>query len=165
MTLSDLGNIGEFIGSFGVIGSLIYVGYQIRLNTIATERTNARRTASEHTKANYAILDKEIAEIFLRGTANLDDLGPVERYRFDLAAAAWLDGIEQAFADYAQNNISRSLIEEYRNRTVGVLDTPGGRAWWAQCSVWFSKEFRVEVDNLLANPPEEMKNAGISRDT
>ena len=35
MTLQDLGNIGEFVAAFGVIASLIYVGFQVRQNTIA----------------------------------------------------------------------------------------------------------------------------------
>ena len=35
MTLSDLGNIGEFVGAIGVIASLIYVGLEVRRNTKA----------------------------------------------------------------------------------------------------------------------------------
>lgn len=35
MTLQDIGNIGEFIAAFGVIASLIYIGFQVRQNTRA----------------------------------------------------------------------------------------------------------------------------------
>ena len=159
MTLSDLGNIGEFVGAIGVIGSLIYVGYQIRQNTIATERSNARQTASDHSRALHGVMEEKVAELVLRGLNNLDDLTPVEHYRFDLAISVWLESIEQAFADYQQKSFPESLILEYKNRIPGVLDTPGGRAWWEKRQVWFSKEFRKDVDELLANPPEEMKNA------
>ncbi len=33
MSLEDLGNLGEFLGSIGVIVSLIYLALQIRQNT------------------------------------------------------------------------------------------------------------------------------------
>ena len=40
MTLSDLGNLGEFVGSVGVIVSLVYVGLQLRM-TRQSERTTS----------------------------------------------------------------------------------------------------------------------------
>jgi len=36
VTLADLGNIGEFIASIGVIFTLVYLAVQIRQNTAAT---------------------------------------------------------------------------------------------------------------------------------
>jgi hypothetical protein len=164
MNLSDLGNIGEFIGSIAVIGSLIYVGYQIRQNTIATERSNARQTASDHARANFAIMDEKVADIVLRGLNNLGDLTPVERYRLDLAIAGWLEGIEQAFADYAQNNFKESSLKQYRTRILALLDTPGGRAWWKECDVWFSEEFQLDLNELLDIHTGEIDNASVLRD-
>jgi len=35
MSIMELGAIGEFVGAFGVIASLIYVGLQVRQNTRA----------------------------------------------------------------------------------------------------------------------------------
>ena len=35
MSIMELGAIGEFVGAFGVIGSLIYVGVQVKQNTRA----------------------------------------------------------------------------------------------------------------------------------
>lgn len=39
MTIQDLGAIGEFIGSIGVILTLIYLAVQIRQNTAAMEES------------------------------------------------------------------------------------------------------------------------------
>ena len=62
MNWEAAGAIGELVGAAGVIASLIYVGYQIRQNTIATERSNARQTASEHGRALLSILDEDVAD-------------------------------------------------------------------------------------------------------
>lgn len=41
MTLSDLGNVGEFVGSIGVIVSLIYVGMQLKMTRQSERATSA----------------------------------------------------------------------------------------------------------------------------
>lgn len=163
MTLSDLGNIGEFVGAFGVIGSLVYVGYQIRQNTIATERTNARLTATDHSNALRGILDEKVSEIILRGTGDMDALTPAERYRFDIAITSWLESIEQGFEDFRRKNFPEDIISEYRTRIPAVLATPGGRVWWSSRRVWFSQHFQEEVDRLLSNPPQGAVDASIMR--
>lgn len=161
MTLSDLGNIGDFFGAVGVIGSLIYVGFQIRQNTIATERTNARLTASDHSRALLGIQDPEVAEIILRGVKGMEKLDEVERYRFDIAIFTWIEAIEQAFADYHLGGFPEETIMVYRNRLPSILNTPGGKVWWQERQAWFSERFCTEVGELLANPPERSKDASL----
>jgi hypothetical protein len=45
MTINELGNLGEFVGSIAVVISLIFVGLEIRKHTRETRRVNARYTA------------------------------------------------------------------------------------------------------------------------
>lgn len=42
ISLTDLGNLGEFVGAIAVIASLIYVGIQLRQNTAAIKITTAQ---------------------------------------------------------------------------------------------------------------------------
>ncbi|MEQ8693874.1 MAG: hypothetical protein RIC85_00905 [Gammaproteobacteria bacterium] len=165
MNWEAVSGIAESIGALGVIASLLYVGYQIRENTIATERTNARHTASDHARAVLSLQDEQTADIALRGLANLDSLNTLEQYRFDLLMTVWLEAIEQAYADYRLGVFPEDLIHEYRNRMAGALDSPGGRLWWERRKPWFSPPFREVIDGILANPPKEMENAGLIRAT
>jgi len=163
MNWAAITGVAEAIGAAGVIASLLYVGYQIRQNTIATERANARHTASDHARAILSIQDEQVADIVLRALADLDSLTAVEHYRVDLVFTVWLEAIEQAFADFRLGVFPEDLINEYRNRMSGVLNTPGGLLWWERRKPWFSEPFRAELGAVLANPPEEMTNAGILR--
>jgi len=43
MTIIELGALGEFVGAFGVIASLVYLGFQVR----QVKRANAREVAFE----------------------------------------------------------------------------------------------------------------------
>ena len=161
MSWDAISGIAEMIGAAGVIASLLYVGFQIRQNTIATQRTNARHSHADHASALHGILDEKVSEIVLRGMYDLDALTPHERYRFDLAVTVWLEAVEQAFADYQHRDFPEDLIRPFRNRVAGVLGAPGGRKWWQQRGEWFGGNFRKEVDSLLKNPPAGSENAGI----
>ena len=161
MTLADLGNIGEFIGAIGVVGSLLYVGYQIRQNTIATNRANARSSATDHARALLGIQDEKVADIVFRGIDDLDSLTPVEQYRFDLAVTVWLEALEQAFADYDAKTYPENFIDVHRTRIAAVIGTAGGTVWWSKRKFWYTQNFRNIVEELLANPPEEAESARI----
>ena len=165
MNWDAVGGIAEVIGAAGVIGSLLYVGLQIRHNTIATQRTNARHMHAHHAGALHAILDEKVSEIVMRGMDDLDALTPHERYRFDLAITTWLEAVEQGFADYQYNEFPEDLIKPFRTRIAGVLNTPGGLKWWEQRHVWFGESFRAEVDYLLSNPPPGHERSGIKPPT
>ena len=100
MNWEAISGVADAVSALGVIGSLIYVGIQIKKNTIETRRSNARATSHDHGAAIHAILeDEKVAELVLKGFEDLESLTPVERYRFDLATLVWLQAIEQAFAD------------------------------------------------------------------
>ena len=59
MTLADLGNLGEFIGSIGVVISLVYVGLQIRQNTEATRDMSAQNLTAAVSQTNLAAYSSE----------------------------------------------------------------------------------------------------------
>lgn len=154
--------IGEIVSALAVVISLIFVGIQVRQNTVVTERANARQTASDHQRSLENFLDETMADIILRGLEALDSLTQVERYRFDNATSVWLETVEQAFADSKIGAFPDDLLVAYRNRLYIMLDRPGGLVWWEQHQSWFSPSFRADVERLRKQgTPEEMKNAGV----
>jgi hypothetical protein len=162
MNWDVIATIGEIVSAVAVVISLIFVGFQVRQNTVATERANARQTASDHERSLANFLDEKIADIILRGFEGLEGLTEVERYRFDIGTSIWLETIEQAFADSKLGLFPKDLLVAYTNRLYILLDRPGGLAWWEQHQAWFSPSFRVEVERLRKQAtPEGMKNAGI----
>ena len=83
MTLEDLGNLGEFIGAFAVIATLIYVATQLRQNTQSLRTSSfqaAMQTASQDTR--LLAQNAEVAALYLRGLESFSSLDPVERIRF-----------------------------------------------------------------------------------
>ncbi len=131
MDLTQLANLGEFIGGVAVLVTLVYLAVQVRQNTIAIKRSNVREVTREHVRA-ITYTDPELSEIMMRGWADLEALTPLERYRFDLIAYAWLAAIEQAFADHDSGHFPDDSMVIFRNTIPGVVGAEGGLRWWSE---------------------------------
>ena len=46
MSLDELASLGEFIGGIGVLATLVFVAVQLRQNTRAIQRSNAREAGN-----------------------------------------------------------------------------------------------------------------------
>ena len=160
MSIAELGSLGEFFASIGVLITLIFLVIQTRQNTDATRRTNERLGVEHNSRALAELIDSDVAEIFLKGQKSLASLSEVERYRFDLAFTMWLQSVEQAFADYRSGMFSEDQIIAYKNSVPAFLNTPGGEEWWKERQVWFSRPFRKDVEVLCAKPSADAAKAG-----
>jgi hypothetical protein len=161
MELNQLGSVGEFISSIGVLATLIFLVVEMRRNNRLQLRAAAKQTAREDVTSLQSLLQEDVAELFLRGNEQgLSSLTPVERYRFDLAYVIWLHSIEQAYADFHAGTYPAENLVAYENSVPGFLSTPGGAEWWNQRKFWFSHQFRDDVEMLLAKRGEEAGFAG-----
>jgi hypothetical protein len=161
MSISELGALGEFIASIGVLATLIILVFELRRNTKLQLRSNSRQAYIQNGDALQALLDPEVSELFLRGNnEGLSSLTPEERYRFDIAYVLWLISCEQAYSDYREGLFPLDQWEAFENSISGWLTTPGGSEWWRERNVWFGRMFRIEIDSMLENPKQEAQRAG-----
>ncbi len=89
MDLTQLANLGEFIGGVAVLVTLIYLALQVRQNTKAVSAATFHAVASETSKlVTRATESSEL--IALLGTAftKPEELAPLERFRVGF----WLRG-------------------------------------------------------------------------
>ena len=164
MTISELGALGEFIASIGVLVTLIVLAVEVRRNTMTVRRTNIRQATESNSRALNALLDEGVAEIFIKGLKSLDDLSDVERYRFDNAFHQWLSACEQVFIDHREGMFEDDQLVVWENSIAGYLNTPGGKVWWEERQIWYSRAFRNDVARLCAQPTAEATRAGPKLD-
>ena len=73
------------IANVGVLGGLLFVGYEIRQNTVQLRAESSRSITESVNDLNVGIYsDSDFAAILLKGTENRGALSPVELYRFDM---------------------------------------------------------------------------------
>ena len=161
MNWDAIGASAELLAATGVVISLGYLSVQMRHNTVAVRRSNARQTTSDNNATLRSLAENEdLSALIVRGFSSLEDLDLVERYRFDTALVQWLLNVEQTFADHKDGILPDATLVMYKNAVPGYLNTPGGSAWWDDRRVWFSEEFRVTVDSMMANPSAEAMVSG-----
>ena len=144
--LSVITNVGVLIG-------LVFVGYEIRQNTVQL-RAESSLSITETVNALNAGMysDPELAEILIRGTEDLGALNSVERSRFDSYQFARLN-----IAEYALD-LEREGVTDLNFRYVEWIvrrfnEKPGLRAFIREHENTYvgSKEL---LDRLLGDPPE-----------
>ena len=83
MTIAELGAIGEFVGAFGVIASLVYVGLQVRQNTRAVRSETRLGLANAMYQNHYdAALNSDMSRIIFTSVDDPDSLSESDRYRW-----------------------------------------------------------------------------------
>lgn len=85
------------VANLGVIGGLVFVGYEVRQNTVQLRAESSRSITETVNALNGGVYsDPELADILLRGTKDLTALNAVERNQFDAFQFARLNIAEYA---------------------------------------------------------------------
>lgn len=154
MDLSQLANVGEFIGGFAVIGSLLFVGFQVRSNTRTLRATTTYEAHHNLSTINRNIaahpdLAKIIAIMESRRVGELDD---IERDRMWYLVREVFQHIEGELHLLNHGILDRAIWDTHIAWTRRVAETPLGAEWWAaerQVGI-FSPEFIEWVDGAHA---------------
>jgi len=154
MSLDELARLGEFIGGIGVLVTLVFVAVQLRQNTQAIQRSNAREAGNALITTMHANNTPVLSDIFVRGSHDLESLSPAERVQFDNSMSTWLHCFEQEFFASRDSPYLEEILAPKRRVIPANLSTPGGSQWWSERRLWFTDYFVGVVEELLATPPE-----------
>jgi hypothetical protein len=153
MTIAELGSLGEFIASIGVLITLIYLAIQMRQNTKAVRLNTARAVTEElQNMFNLIASDKSLSEVFMEGAQN-EELGGINRLRFytfmrnlvRVYENAYLQNREQAVAPNHWDGLTRMMID--------VTAMPAFPIYWEDRKHWFSDDFRLHMDTEIVPTP------------
>jgi hypothetical protein len=149
MTLAEISEISQTLGSTAVVASLIFVGIQIRLNTKATQAASHHAISKALNGINLLwARNGEVTRIWLSGIQDRGALTPEQRWRFDSTVRAYLHVCETMYtqADLGAGDLGIVLAEENGIKTV--FSSIGVREWWAENPFGFSIEFRNYIEKL-----------------
>jgi hypothetical protein len=131
---------GEMIAALGVIGSLLFVGWEIRQNTAATEGATLQAISDTHT-AMLLEGDERFVELLYRVlvTGNTRrDLTPEETLRLQRYYIAFLSHLENTYMQVEAGILDPTVLESYGWRNL----------------LWQTRHFREGREGML--------NAGVS---
>ena len=168
-TIQMLGNLGEFVGAFAVVATLIYLTIQVRHSRDAMEENSRLARAAvigttfDHISQfrRHIIDNADVVRIWRQGCAAEQELSEDDWTRFEQLAQEFVFGLTSVFgqAVAARNeDFARSMPSALARR---VHDEPGLRAIWEKMVKGLTAEggssFVEAVDIALVSLQREGK--------
>ena len=156
MNILEWGALGELIGGIAIIVSLIYVGIQVKQNTVALQLRTAHNT-TEDLADLYLIpaQNGEIANIFFHGVQDIDALIGVDRLRFYGYLHKFIRTYENAHYQYSRGALESDSFRGITKQFIFVMSLPGGQAYWEERKSWYKEDFQWFIDSEIASPERE----------
>jgi hypothetical protein len=153
VTLENIFYISQTIASVAVVGSLIYVGLQVRYAERSQRGMMQQARADRTSAASLEVAHPELARIWLKGGAGDPDLTPVEFAQWlMLTRSAFLSG-EDSILQYKAGLLSKDTYDTYVAGARFHLAKPGFRAAWMIQRMQFGSAFRDFTDAIVNEVP------------
>jgi len=143
ISISELGNIGEFVSGVVVVVSLVYLAVQVKASTAATRFDSYVRAISIITEHQKLLVDPEVGKIWLRGLADPESLIAEERLGFYQLMYILMNAYELRVIGPEDATQNETLI-------AALVENPGFIRWWKQARESYSDRFRDFVDEHIA---------------
>ena len=140
------------VGVIGIVISLIYVGYELRQNTIATRAQGHQElVAITISGIDLQLSDQTLASVVDRGNADISSLSEAERSRFSLYIFRVLNMWELAYYQYRDGALNFEVWESWNSWECERVKLPGVREVWrsAELGAGWGKSFREHVKSCL----------------
>jgi hypothetical protein len=146
-----------------VVGSLIYVGLEVRQNAKATRAATMNNIMSNWSEAYRGLSDSEsIGNLVWTGVQDPNNLNGADRWRLSIQLAALTHNFQNAHYQWSLGVYDEGAWDAQSQYLVNLMSLPGFRSTWEERKEIFSKEFRnfVETEVLTKQPSSSYKLAG-----
>jgi hypothetical protein len=151
MTLSDLGNLGEFISAVAVVVSLLYLAAQVRQNTRMMRVSTHQALNAGWNSLNVAYgSDPGVSTLLERGSQDYSQLNRDERFRYTLLMRAIFSSHNDMFLSVREGLVSQEEWAAQSRVIATTLAWPGARMWWERNAENCAEDFRQEISRILA---------------
>ena len=148
---SGVARIGRLLGQVAVVGSLVYVGYEIRLNTRVAQSQSHQELVGLIMSIGDPLINEieDVTELRARGDSVLTRLSDADRARFQALSNRSMVFYELAYYQWQEGLLDDDLWVAMQASLEGQFDRPGFVAYWDDDRAVFGSEFVDFVDTLL----------------
>ena len=157
MTISDLGAIGEFVGSILTLVTLLYLATQVRQNTAQQRREELVSIQHGQNAVVAQLQDPRVMGGYVRTATDrspsIEDRGACFAF-----VVQYLNHFEIVHNLYQQGSLEEEQYQLWSGFAVSIVAPDGVRRWWDEENgrMGFQREVRDMIDGRLtdhANPP------------
>ena len=155
--------ISASLGSILVIGSLIFLGLEIRHSSKVTKAATMNNMMTSWADAYRAFSESEnIGTIVWTGVQDPNKLSGAEQWRFSLQVAALFHNFQNAHYQWKLGLYDEASWLAQSNYLTNLMSLPGVQAVWDERKEMFSRDFRnyMETQTLNKSPDGNFRLAG-----
>lgn len=150
MELDTLAKLGEFVGGFFVVVSLVYLAHQVRQNTRSLRTENYARVLDRMSALQAQLsADSELNRIVVVGAGRPEALERQERVRFGWAMYELFGAAEFMYHQAVQKALPAEVWTRWQKTVAWWFSHPGIRTWWDNKPTPLSSDFESFVEDLL----------------
>jgi hypothetical protein len=150
VTLEQIFYLSQSVASVAVVGTLIYLGLQVR----SAERS--QRAIMQQGRASHGALglaDPQLARVFGKATAGQTSLTHDEFTQWMMMCRALFLSGEDSYLQHQAGQLDQPAFDSYVTGVRYYMRSAGMRAAWQVSRSQFGGDFRNFVDAILREPP------------
>ncbi|MEH6587077.1 MAG: hypothetical protein V7720_10970 [Halioglobus sp.] len=148
-----IGAIGDFLGSIGVLISLIYLAGQMRQGAAETRDASVQSVMQLAIQFRAESYRGELVDIRLKA-AKAEPLSLEETLKFEGYLSALFELNELAFVQYQKNKLDPEYFEAWERRTAAAMRVPAIKQFWHKTRTGYRASFVTYIDSLLQEAPK-----------
>ena len=146
--------IAEVIGLVGIVGSLVFVGLEVRQNSVATRASTNAAVADAFLELNLVLASSPELARAMVASANPEELSPEESVMalgfWRALFHTWSNGHRQWTNETLDQVMYESIISEISTYVRNNGGTGRAMRWaWESERFVFNSEFQLFVDELI----------------
>ncbi len=147
LKLSDWANIADIVGAIALVCSLVYVGYELHLNTIETRAANIQAMAAHSQAFNLAVAtNPDLTKILETPSEELTSAQVTQIRRF---LATSLRGAETSYILYSKGMLDERYWRGKANEILLFLEDEAWQKQWSMGRDLFDPDFAEWLDRAI----------------
>lgn len=150
MSISELGSLGEFVGSVAVVATLIILIFQVRgaRTEISSQMT---REIKRHNNETFHQLTRhpDLVDIHIRAQRQYESLSEAEKLTWIIWLFTWINQTEDGWMARKRGIPNMSWVDSYVLGVALTLRSDGGREVWPRLRIFFEPLFAEALEETV----------------
>jgi hypothetical protein len=156
MDLDTLAKLGEFVGGFFVVVSLVYLAHQVRQNTRSLRTENYARVLERmSTLQSRLAADADLNRVMIVGAEDPARLSRADRIRFSWALYELFGAGEFMYHQACDEALPAAVWARWDASIAWWLSHPGMRAWWENKPAPLTADFEAYGNEIMRSRPAD----------
>jgi hypothetical protein len=155
MQWDAIGAIGEVMGGFAVIASIMYLAVQIRQSRkleLATTIRDLHQKGSDVLR--YTTDHPGTFEILRKGVVDYVSLANEEKEVFNCWGTTVIITVEQTLLVAKEGLLPENSVRAFEGFSVALITSTGGGQWWERQKMIFTTDLREHLDEIVVRADE-----------